>query len=151
MVVAGEWKGCALAADYAMGQKAACGLGVGVDGKGRRQKPKHVGGLAPVPKPGHSGSLGIIAVVIMKIAQANGFHFTFCSLAKVIRNCLTSSPWRVGGCGGGPVGGRGSLGCRPKLRGWGNWEPLGLTSVSLSWGARGSALSAEAAFPLPPG
>lgn len=62
---------------------------------GGRQKPKRVGGPAPALKPGHNGSLGIIAVVITKIAQANGFHFTFCSLAKVICDCLTSSRWRV--------------------------------------------------------
>lgn len=41
----------------------------------------------------------------MKITQANESQFTFCSPAKVIYNCLTSSPWWVGGWGGSLSGG----------------------------------------------
>ena len=105
VVAAGEW-GCGR---LCHGDKRQPGRGGG-------RSQGMLGGPAPALKPGHNGSVGIIAVVIMKIAQANGVHITFCSFAKVIYNCLTSSPGRVGRwLRGGPV--RGSLGCRPKLRG----------------------------------
>lgn len=51
---------------------------------------------APALKLGHSGSSGVIAVVIMKIVQANGSHVAFCSLAEVVYDCLTSFPGWVG-------------------------------------------------------